>query len=365
MGDTACVVVHGYSCASSPTPSAATSIHGNAKHALGESISFGRFMTDEPLSWEKWSIFSHKKYVEEAERYAQTGSVAQKKAFFEAHYKKIVNQKAAALLEQQNEKSIGYSNDDNNNNNASKTDVDVKIEEVKIQDSNPDDDEMNNNEHSSIAAVDNGTDGEENAASIKSNVAGNTEKSRPAKRRPSYSKYLRTLVNLVLIREPDGDPISAAKKTESSPKECSTDTASSTESEGVSYTQSDNKRMKIPRSNCKTSPKWHILSAVCSKSIRTEERTAIREKEKAGNKEFRKLTCSFCFKVVDSYSDGETPRNRVEKTTAIHPPRPAESKRSNSNKMDVSILVPPPPPPPPPPSTCLVKNSPSKNLSKI
>ncbi|KAL6518768.1 hypothetical protein OROHE_017521 [Orobanche hederae] len=358
MGDTTCVVVHGYSYASSPTPSATTSIHGNTKHALGESISFGRFITDdEPLSWEKWSIFSHKKYVEEAERYAQPGSVAQKKAFFEAHYKKIADQKAAALLEQQNEKSVGYSNDDNNNN-ASKTDVDVKMEEVKIQDSKSDDDEMNINEHSSIAAVDNGIDGE-NAASIKSNVAGNTEKSRPAKRRPSSSKYLRTLMNLVPIREPDGDPTSAAKKTESSPKDCSTDTASSTE--GVSYTQSDNKRMKIPRS--KTGPKWHILSAVCSKSTRTEERTVIREKEKAGSKDFRKLTCSFCFKVVDSYSDGETPRNQVEKTTAIHPPRPAESKRSNSNKMDVSISVPPPPPPPPP--TCSVKNSPSKNLSKI
>ncbi|KAL6552922.1 hypothetical protein OROGR_006764 [Orobanche gracilis] len=219
MGDAACVVVHGFSYASSPTPSA-SSTHGNAEHALGESISFGRFMTDQPLSWEKWSIFSHKKYVEEAERYAQPGSVVQKKAFFEAHYKKIADPKAAALLEQQKEKSVGYSYD---NNNASKTDVDVKMEEVKIQDSKPDDDEMNINEHSSIAAVDNGIDGA-NAASIKSNVVGNTEKSSPAKRKTSSSKSLRTLMNLLSIREPDGDPISAAKKTERSPKDCSTDT---------------------------------------------------------------------------------------------------------------------------------------------
>lgn len=76
---------------------------------LGESISFGRFMSEtEPLSWEKWSTFSNKKYVEEAARFAQPGSVAQKKAFFETHYKKIAAQKAAAeaeaaaLLEQQN-----------------------------------------------------------------------------------------------------------------------------------------------------------------------------------------------------------------------------------------------------------------------
>ena len=70
-------------------------------HALGESISFGRFTT-ESLAWDKWSAFPHKRYVEEAERYAQPGSVAQKKAFFEAHYKKIAAQKAAALLEQEN-----------------------------------------------------------------------------------------------------------------------------------------------------------------------------------------------------------------------------------------------------------------------
>lgn len=71
-------------------------------NALGESISFGRFMT-ESLAWEKWSSFSSKRHVEEAERYAQPGSVAQKKAFFEAHYKRIAAaKKAAALLEQAN-----------------------------------------------------------------------------------------------------------------------------------------------------------------------------------------------------------------------------------------------------------------------
>lgn len=54
------------------------------------------------LAWEKWSSFSHNRYVEEAERYSKPGSVAQKKAFFEAHYKKIAAQRAAALLEQAN-----------------------------------------------------------------------------------------------------------------------------------------------------------------------------------------------------------------------------------------------------------------------
>lgn len=77
--------------------------HGNHVHALGDSVSFGRF-TSESLAWEKWSAFSHKRYVEEAKSYAQPGSVAQKKAFFEAHYKRVAAQKAAAaaaLLEQE------------------------------------------------------------------------------------------------------------------------------------------------------------------------------------------------------------------------------------------------------------------------
>lgn len=75
-------------------------MQGNPMHALGESVSFGRF-TNEPLSWEKWSAFSNKKYVEEAARFAQPGSVAAKAAFFEAHYKRIAAQKALALLEQE------------------------------------------------------------------------------------------------------------------------------------------------------------------------------------------------------------------------------------------------------------------------
>lgn len=55
----------------------------------------------ESLSWEKWSSFSQNRYIEEAHRYSRPGSVAQKKAFFEAHYKKLAAQRAAALLEQQ------------------------------------------------------------------------------------------------------------------------------------------------------------------------------------------------------------------------------------------------------------------------
>ncbi|XP_021677737.2 LOW QUALITY PROTEIN: protein WVD2-like 7 [Hevea brasiliensis] len=74
---------------------------GNPLHALGQSISFGKFMS-ESLAWDKWSNFSHNRYVEEAERFSRPGSVAQKKAFFEAHYKNLAARKAAALLGQAN-----------------------------------------------------------------------------------------------------------------------------------------------------------------------------------------------------------------------------------------------------------------------
>ncbi|XP_019451154.1 PREDICTED: protein WVD2-like 7 isoform X2 [Lupinus angustifolius] len=100
MGDSACLM-QPFCYASGITNEANES---NTFHALGQSISFGRFMS-ESMAWEKWSSFSHNRYVEEAERYAKPGSVAQKKAFFEAHYKKLAAQKAAAaaaLLEQAN-----------------------------------------------------------------------------------------------------------------------------------------------------------------------------------------------------------------------------------------------------------------------
>ncbi|KAL9457865.1 hypothetical protein AB3S75_006831 [Citrus x aurantiifolia] len=101
---------------------------GNPIHALGQSVSFGRFMS-ESLAWEKWSSFSsHNKYVEEAERYSRPGSVAQKKAFFEAHYKELAaRKKAAALLEQ--------AQDASNNNLAGESQPEGEVENVTAQDS--------------------------------------------------------------------------------------------------------------------------------------------------------------------------------------------------------------------------------------
>lgn len=58
------------------------------------SVSFGRFES-EPLSWERRSSFSHNRYLEEVEKCSKPGSVNEKKALLEAHFKKM-------LLQQQN-----------------------------------------------------------------------------------------------------------------------------------------------------------------------------------------------------------------------------------------------------------------------
>ncbi|KAI3816833.1 hypothetical protein L1987_16538 [Smallanthus sonchifolius] len=85
---------------------------GDSVGSLGVSVSFGKYEND-ALSWEKWSTFSPNKYLEEVGKCSTPGSVAQKKAFFEAHYKKIAAMKAAEaelLLDQ--EKATHSTSDD-------------------------------------------------------------------------------------------------------------------------------------------------------------------------------------------------------------------------------------------------------------
>ncbi|KAK9117102.1 hypothetical protein Sjap_016049 [Stephania japonica] len=61
-----------------------------AETPMNASISFGRFEND-LLCWDRWSSFSQNKYLEKC---STPGSVAEKKAYFEAHYKKIAARKA-------------------------------------------------------------------------------------------------------------------------------------------------------------------------------------------------------------------------------------------------------------------------------
>nr|XP_018621862.1 protein WVD2-like 7 isoform X2 [Nicotiana tomentosiformis] len=51
------------------------------------SISFGRF-ENEALCWERRSSFTHNRYLEEVEKYSKPGSVTEKKAYFEARFRR-------------------------------------------------------------------------------------------------------------------------------------------------------------------------------------------------------------------------------------------------------------------------------------
>ncbi|KAJ6981143.1 hypothetical protein NC653_024517 [Populus alba x Populus x berolinensis] len=88
---------------------------------LQASVSFGRFENDS-LSWDKWSSFSQNKYLEEVEKCATPGSVAEKRAYFEAHYKKIAARKAELLdQEKQIEHDLSRANNQNSGDLIVKT----------------------------------------------------------------------------------------------------------------------------------------------------------------------------------------------------------------------------------------------------
>ncbi|OMO88066.1 hypothetical protein COLO4_20482 [Corchorus olitorius] len=63
------------------------SISFQAESLHSGSISFGRF-ENEPLAWERRSSFSHNRYLEEVEKCSKPGSVIEKKAYFEAHFRR-------------------------------------------------------------------------------------------------------------------------------------------------------------------------------------------------------------------------------------------------------------------------------------
>ncbi|KAM7484131.1 hypothetical protein LguiA_000140 [Lonicera macranthoides] len=100
MGESSACLMRSFS---QPSPTSRDYDNGDPLRALTTSICFGRFMTD-TLDWEKRSAFTQNRHLEEAKKLSKIGSVAQKKAYFEAHYKRIAaKKKAAALLEQEAE----------------------------------------------------------------------------------------------------------------------------------------------------------------------------------------------------------------------------------------------------------------------
>ncbi|XP_031124688.1 protein WVD2-like 7 [Ipomoea triloba] len=106
-----------------------------SSRALEVSVSFGKFESDS-LSWEKWSSFSPNKYLEEVEKCSTPGSVAQKKAYFEAHYKKIAARKVDQLEEP--EKLVEVEPDNLRSEESSKQEARFEVVENGFRPSNGD-----------------------------------------------------------------------------------------------------------------------------------------------------------------------------------------------------------------------------------
>ncbi|KAE9604806.1 hypothetical protein Lalb_Chr11g0075641 [Lupinus albus] len=130
-------------CVVSPlsSPSSLTQQQLNPMRMLGESISFGRFMS-ESLDWERWSTFTQKRYVEEAEKYSKPGSVAAKRAYFEAHYKRKAQEKAAILTQEANAQANGTSDSETPEGNHDGRSVEKKSKSDTIM-KQPDKDAVN------------------------------------------------------------------------------------------------------------------------------------------------------------------------------------------------------------------------------
>ncbi|KAM7271893.1 hypothetical protein ACFE04_031107 [Oxalis oulophora] len=90
------------------------------------SISFGRY-EKESLDWERRSSFSHNRYVEEAEKCLKPGSVTEKKAYLEAHFKR-----KGGILSPESSGSIScrdYQNSDSDANGNVQRDIFETVKE--------------------------------------------------------------------------------------------------------------------------------------------------------------------------------------------------------------------------------------------
>ncbi|PIA62299.1 hypothetical protein AQUCO_00200357v1 [Aquilegia coerulea] len=101
--------------------------------AFKESVSFGRFEND-LLSWERWSSFSQNKYLEEVEKCSTPGSVKMKKAYFEAHYKKIAAQKAEMMDQEEKMEDDSPRSDSPSNWNPVSNGCGTKLDFDKLDD---------------------------------------------------------------------------------------------------------------------------------------------------------------------------------------------------------------------------------------
>lgn len=334
MGDSACLM-QPFCYASGISNDSNQNI--NTNHALGQSVSFGRFMS-ESLAWEKWSSFSHNRYVEEAERYSKPGSVAQKKAFFEAHYKKLAAQKAAALLEQEKSDSLEMEEHDeaevDNTNNSQLTSLKPKLVETSLPESGNKVDvtQLEKEQQTLVGNSMQNQLGDKDlnvkkgsTDPIVSNIATPMNNKASLRKKRSKSKSLHMSVKFAVIREINRLTSSVMRKFETTRVGSGSTTASKDRWTPITTPTktSKNELQKHPSFSPLTEQKRNnmespIISSLLS--LRIEDRDACRKKERAQTKTIKPRLC-FCFKprqLPEFNKEGEG-SNRGTKEKSLTP----------------------------------------------
>ena len=101
------------------------SSQGDPIRALGESISFGRFIP-ESLAWEKWSAFSHNRYVEEAKKFFRRKAVEKAAAAEKASTLMQEANSSSALIQEGNSSSSRTSNAETQDENHTNSSIEIK-----------------------------------------------------------------------------------------------------------------------------------------------------------------------------------------------------------------------------------------------
>ncbi|KAL4363425.1 hypothetical protein GQ457_04G033610 [Hibiscus cannabinus] len=358
---------------------------GNPVGVLGQSISFGRFMSDQSLAWEKWSAFSHKNYVEEARRYARPGSVAQKKAFFEAHYKALAARKALLELEQANARASYEHNVVLENNMMNE--CCGKSEAAQMEKSLPKSAKVTASPAKFKAKIRHNKGSNLTPIANKSAMDSDRKRSAPKSAHKSINftpaKELSRLTSTI-TRKMDGSRIASNFKAS---KECPTPLRtpnsayiSGRPKQSSATPWSENRSARTPfkssgsASVSKTSHgKWNFLPTekrsqspgiFASFSLRTEERAARRKQARNSNRleekfnvsqeqkeqrqkekaetELKKLPQSFCFKarpLPDFYKERRTVKDQMEMVplTRVESAASGPGRKSTPSKVRIGL----------------------------
>ncbi|WJX81315.1 hypothetical protein P8452_64213 [Trifolium repens] len=326
----------------------------NPIKAFEESVSFGRFMT-ETLEWEKWSAFSHNRYVEEAERISKPGSVAQKKAFFEAHYKKLAAQKAARLLEETKSDSLKKQEHDEAEVVNTKVDgaelekekqdfegnsMENQIENVENDDT--DHKELSEKKDSNFAleisqSMEKSTDP---IISARDNIATPMNNNTSLRKKSSKDKSLHMSVKFAVIRQINRLTASVMRKFETARISSGSSIASKETPLTTPTKDTKNELHKHPSfSPLSEKKRNNMQSPIISSSfnLKTEEnQSAAASRKKEGHKKIGKLRQCFCFKpkpLTEFNNEGEDSK-RGTKEDSPKLGRKVTSQRKGSSSAE-------------------------------